>query len=433
MTSIAEEQHKVFLAKLQGIRDNLGALRKDRTVYIRSTDVMLQYDLLCQQIQAVAHLDKDTDEADGLSRIYLLTTDCFLLISLFFLTVGKNNEPPAAFAALVIIKRLIKHLNESGNFSGKDIHPIELKLAELSANIEHGRHSHPAYIIEQLQPLVNDSFDALKPLQEKLARISVDLQPLHEKLVSIRRSIKGCEARSTFAVSEVRDFQHQLEEIEGSKIEGKFLAPDGSEPLGQEIVQDLLEKCKTLANEALERQGKIAPSLRATSSKLMKLKSHLERLSVTQAWSLRETDLYDYIIEVQDIDRSRVNGKFVDTDGNSPEDGQSVLLYLVRKCYMHIFSLVVSSEPVSEALTPIYNQLQTVRRCLVEVQNSGGVSSARELYPYSLKLTSIDNMRVDGKFMVGQDIPEGQGRVTSLLAECFEIIAELRASTEDTP
>ena len=35
-------------------------------------------------------------------------------------------------------------------------------------------------------------------------------------------------------------------------------------------------------------------------------------------------------------------------------------------------------------------------------------------------------MRVDGKFMVGNDIPEGQGRVTSLLAECFEICQELR-------
>ena len=76
------------------------------------------------------------------------------------------------------------------------------------------------------------------------------------------------------------------------------------------------------------RQGSIASSLRPTAEKLFRLKSHLERLSVTQAWSLRETDLYDYIIQVQEIDRSRVDGKFVDKDGNIPEDGQSV-------CYSH--------------------------------------------------------------------------------------------------
>ncbi len=47
---------------------------------------------------------------------------------------------------------------------------------------------------------------------------------------------------------------------------------------------------------------------------------------------------------------------------------------------------MISSEPVSEALLPIYNQLQTLKRCLLEVKNSGGVSSVRELYPYSMKV-----------------------------------------------
>jgi hypothetical protein len=91
---------------------------------------------------------------------------------------------------------------------------------------------------------------------------------------------------------------------------------------------------------------------------------------------------------------------------------------------------MVSSEPVSEALLPVYNQLQTLRRCLIEVKNSGGVSSPRELYPYSMKLNSIDNMRVDGKFLVGDDIPEGQGSVNELLADCFELSYELRIAAE---
>ena len=39
-------------------------------------------------------------------------------------------------------------------------------------------------------------------------------------------------------------------------------------------------------------------------------------------------------------------------------------------------------------------------------------------------------MRVDGKFMVGNDIPEGQGSVSELLAECFELNYELRVTAE---
>ncbi len=39
-------------------------------------------------------------------------------------------------------------------------------------------------------------------------------------------------------------------------------------------------------------------------------------------------------------------------------------------------------------------------------------------------------MRVDVKFMVGDDIPEGQGSVSELLAECFELNYELRVAAE---
>jgi hypothetical protein len=63
------------------------------------------------------------------------------------------------------------------------------------------------------------------------------------------------------------------------------------------------------------------------------------------------------------------------------------LLYLIRRSYAYIYALLISSEPVSEAILPIFNQLQTLRRCLLEVKDSGGVSNARELYPYSMKVS----------------------------------------------
>ena len=40
-------------------------------------------------------------------------------------------------------------------------------------------------------------------------------------------------------------------------------------------------------------------------------------------------------------------------------------------------------------------------------------------------------MRVDGKFMVGSDIPEGQGSVNALMSECFDLAYELRVAAED--
>lgn len=87
------------------------------------------------------------------------------------------------------------------------------------------------------------------------------------------------------------------------------------------------------------------------------------------------------------IDESRVNGNFLDDKGR-PADlfMQRTMLYLIRRSYAYIYSFMISSEPVSEALLPVYNQLQTLKRCLIEVKKSGGVSSVRELYPYSMKV-----------------------------------------------
>jgi hypothetical protein len=62
---------------------------------------------------------------------------------------------------------------------------------------------------------------------------------------------------------------------------------------------------------------------------------------------------------------------------------------LLRKSYAIIYQLLLTSEPVSEALLPIYNQLTTLRKCLLEVKKLGGVSSPRELYPYSMKVGNI--------------------------------------------
>ncbi len=155
-------------------------------------------------------------------------------------------------------------------------------------------------------------------------------------------------------------------------------------------------------------------------------------MNLTQAWSLRETDLYSFQRQLDRADEARVNGNFLDVTGQ-PADlhAQRTLLYLLRKSYAFIYQYIISSEPVSEALLPIYNQLLTLKRCLQEVKRSGGVDSPRELYPYSMKLNSVDNMKKDGKFMVGNDIPEGQASVTALLDECFELAYELRSEADE--
>lgn len=67
------------------------------------------------------------------------------------------------------------------------------------------------------------------------------------------------------------------------------------------------------------RQGKIDKRFEDTYEELCEIRNQLERLSLTQAWSLRETDLYDYQRQLDKIDESRVNGNFEDIQGNKAD------------------------------------------------------------------------------------------------------------------
>lgn len=132
----------------------------------------------------------------------------------------------------------------------------------------------------------------------------------------------------------------------------------------------------------------MAEEWRPTYDVLLGIRNDLEKLSLTQAWSLRETDLYDFQRQLDKIDESRVGGNFFDDKGQAADLWtQRTMLYLIRRSYAYIYSLMITSEPVSEALLPVYNQLRTLKRCLLEVKDSGGVSSVRELYPYSMKVS----------------------------------------------
>lgn len=51
----------------------------------------------------------------------------------------------------------------------------------------------------------------------------------------------------------------------------------------------------------------------------MNIRDALEKLSLTQAWSLRETDLYDYQRKLDRIDESRVDGNFEDATGHKAD------------------------------------------------------------------------------------------------------------------
>ena len=64
------------------------------------------------------------------------------------------------------------------------------------------------------------------------------------------------------------------------------------------------------------RHGEFDDGFKPIYEKLCDIRNQLEKLSLTQAWSLRETDLFNFQCELDGVDEARVNGEFVDEQGN---------------------------------------------------------------------------------------------------------------------
>ncbi|KAE8313272.1 hypothetical protein BDV41DRAFT_564563 [Aspergillus transmontanensis] len=424
-----DPQEQPILDRLLRTRDALLLIKQDKSSYIKSRDVLPLYEEVVSEVEKLNAVRKGKDRRLPHNRLDYVLDDCFQLISLLFLTVGRNNEAPAVY-------RLLDHLEEAGFYSSKDLSSITKTLAHVHETIDRCRNAYSPALMTLLESRLEKCRLLLDKLQSGLAQLSPELVSTHETLVSILRSTSAVNTRSKVCTYEsytsADSNQVHLKKIQDSLKDGNFVGADGEPLPGQENVKGLLERCWMWTEIVLQREGKIDERFQDQYQRLVDIRNQLDRLSVTQAWSLRETDLFGYQRKLDRIDEARVNGNFVDAEGQLADiHAQRTLLYLIRRSYGYIYALLISSEPVSEALLPVYNQLQTLKRCLLEVKESGGVANSRELYPYSMKLNSIDNMRVDGKFYVGSDIPEGQGSVNSLLAECYDIVWELRAAVQD--
>lgn len=164
----------------------------------------------------------------------------------------------------------------------------------------------------------------LQQLQGTLSVLSVELVPIHQKLVSIRRQIAAAAAKLKPARGEIRKLQEELRAIDSKRVDGKFLGPGGSSvPAGQAILVGLLEECFEICHDAIIRNDEVPMTLQPIYDRLTEIKSQLEHLVLTHRWTLRETDLWNYQVTLKEIDRLRVDGKFVDAEGKQPE-GQLV-------------------------------------------------------------------------------------------------------------
>lgn len=190
----AREQE--IMERLVAIRDQLLLLKQDRSTYIRSQDVITLYDQTIEEVRKVTDIRTVSNGHAGENRLDRVMESCFQLLSLFFMTIGRTGEAPAAYALTSTIKRLLDHLTEANLFSAKDLESMSKTLDQLSDSVKASDERHSPYLIKLLSKRVELCQSSLANLQQKLDRLDDALVEVHEKLISIIRSMALANTKS---------------------------------------------------------------------------------------------------------------------------------------------------------------------------------------------------------------------------------------------
>ena len=194
------------------------------------------------------------------------------------MTIGRNNEAPAAYALTSTIRRLLDHLTEADLFSAKDLESMSHTLDHLS-EIVHSSDTESAPLLETLLAnRIERCRVSLESLQKKIGDIAEPLRPTAEKLVSMLRQMAVVNTRTKvldkpllipnsstplasfdnnndvqFNPKDLHKFQNQLEEISAQRVQGNFVDENGNVLKGSEKISTLLDRCLRYTTLVLER------------------------------------------------------------------------------------------------------------------------------------------------------------------------------------
>jgi len=116
------------------------------------------------------------------------------------MTIGRTTEAPAAYALTSTIKRLLDHLTESRLFSGKDLDSMAHTLSTLDDVLSNTNEKHSPYMVELLGNREKLCKESLENLRAELATLARPLQEVHEKLISILRSMSSANTKAKVGV-----------------------------------------------------------------------------------------------------------------------------------------------------------------------------------------------------------------------------------------
>lgn len=94
------------------------------------------------------------------------------------------------------MQRLLDHLKEATFYSSKDLEALDKNIQDCRGYVERGREAYSPHLLTLLDARIAVCEDLMADLKLNLSGLTPELTPKWDKLVSLLRSLAGCNAKS---------------------------------------------------------------------------------------------------------------------------------------------------------------------------------------------------------------------------------------------
>ncbi|KAJ3338432.1 hypothetical protein HDU93_009528 [Gonapodya sp. JEL0774] len=397
---------------------------------------------------------REDEDGAGMNRNHIDEILDDVWTGLFTLWASVANVDQMLYPLLVkftAIKRQLDDMETSGAFTEDDVLEIQEALTDIeSRHVQDGKfffnpakfpdHGNPPSGQGLLFVLLNRCRrEARNLLLETDTIESYMLKGTMADLVQVEREVREIQKRGSYSLQQVQALQERAREIDSKRTGGVFHDPDGSIPAGQARITAVLERVFDDLHGLVIAKEEVTGPLRPIYEKLVELKIQLEKMLRNKRWTTTYADLDPLRQALREIDELRSpDGKITRDDGHGGPveipSGQAVVHQLLARCYHCVGMLTRSIEAIAPDLEGIYNHLVEARTALLELAKKVRAKETVELSAVETLQTTLSEIeshrRADGTFHTQKmdersgRIPRGQAVITSLVAECHDLLEE---------
>ncbi|KAJ8659451.1 hypothetical protein O0I10_004816 [Lichtheimia ornata] len=267
------------LESLITIRHKLSALKKDRDASPKSETILELYQETEKQVETLAAIRSgDVWDPTLRNRLNDVLDDVMSLLSLFYMSLGRNRQSPAVYVHLVTAERYLGQLAQMGIYTDSILVEIEARLADVENIIYADENGEIASsFLDLLKKKLARCTRIGYPSRIDSRRISGALtmgffsESIHKELTTLRRDLGIVAARPAgFTANDILPFQDKLRQIdqrwsskESDQLPGKGLIVGLLEQLHEEI-HDLIASTENVSASLVplaDRLGRYFPKV----------------------------------------------------------------------------------------------------------------------------------------------------------------------------